>query len=150
MVTIHRIDDSHIDTGHADNGAMEQTILFPNGLVGCPDWRRFGLAESELPGVYLLESRDDPSICFTLYAIDDIDTDYRLKLHADDAETLRVLGAGEEAVRLYCTLTVHNDGTVTANLLGPIVIDHARGSAVQVVVSASPFSTRYLLYSGAE
>jgi flagellar assembly factor FliW len=127
----------------------EQTVVFPHGLIGCPDWRRFRFAQSELPGVLLLESLDDAAACFTLYAIDDVDADYRLKLHADDAETLVALGVGEPEVRLYCTLVVH-DGDVTANLLGPIVIDHRRGAGTQVVVSSSPFSTRHLLYSGTE
>jgi flagellar assembly factor FliW len=39
---------------------------------------------------------------------------------------------------------------VTANLLGPVIIDHGRGAATQVVMSASAFSTRHPLYSGSE
>src|SRR5690242_9864837 len=92
MVTIHTGSNTRFVTGTAD--LHGEPILFPHGLVGCPDWRRFTFEASELPGIVLLQSLDDVGVCFTLYAISDVDTDYLLKLHPDDADTLKVLGVG--------------------------------------------------------
>jgi len=43
--------------------AVQTEVIFPNGLVGCPEWRRFMVEVPEdLPGLLLLRSLDEPGI----------------------------------------------------------------------------------------
>ncbi|WP_081886768.1 flagellar assembly protein FliW [Thermorudis peleae] len=128
---------------------LPASILFPNGLVGCPDWQHFTLlALPDLPGLLLLRSNDEEGVAFVLAEVEALVPDYRQRLAPNDATTVATLGVGSDpAVQLYCTLTVQEDGTVTANLLGPLVIDFGRGLGFQLVLADSPWPVRYPLSS---
>lgn len=110
----------------------DMTIVFPDGLVGCPDWKRFTLLvddEEELP-VALLKSLDFPEVELLV-------TDPTL-LEQDYAAAI-----GNPAGALYCTLTVQQDGWITANLLGPLVIDPTTFQGKQLVLTDSSYSARH-------
>src|SRR4051794_31020716 len=102
-----------------------QAVRFPSGMIGCPDWRVFSLAEhAELPGIYVLQSDAAADITFLLVHVTAIEPDYLASLHRDDAATLAALGAGQrDDVELFCTLNTHDPERITANLLGPLVVD---------------------------
>jgi flagellar assembly factor FliW len=123
----------------------ERTIIFPNGLVGCPEWRRFAVeAPDELPGLLVLRSLDEPGIEFVLAPVLELVSDFLDHLAPVDRAALAALGVGTAAeVELWATLSVHEDGTVTANLLGPLVLDFARGCGTQVVLADSGWGTRH-------
>jgi flagellar assembly factor FliW len=108
------------------------SIVFPDGLVGCPDWKRFALLvddEEEMP-VAVLKSVDHPDVELLV-------TDPTLL----DPEYMTHLGIEHGAV--YCTLTVGEDGWITANLLGPLVIDPASRQGRQIVLTDSRYSSRH-------
>jgi flagellar assembly factor FliW len=44
---------------------------------------------------------------------------------------------------IYCTLTVGGDGLITANLLGPLVINPRTRRGRQLVLTESGYSTRH-------
>lgn len=123
----------------------EREIVFPTGLVGCPEWRRFLVEEpEELPGLLLLRCLDEPGIEFVVAPVLELVPDYLATLAPDDARALRALGVGvDDRVHVFATLSVHPDGTVTANLLGPLVLDFGRGCGTQVVVAESGWGTRH-------
>ncbi len=126
-------------------GQQPAEIVFPFGLVGCPAWRRFAFVlPDEAPGLAVLQSLDDEDVAFVLAEVEDLVPDFLATLSPDDLELLEALGLGREpSVRLYCTLSVQADDSVTANLLGPLVLDFGRGCGSQVVLSGSPWSTRH-------
>ncbi|MCS7255166.1 MAG: flagellar assembly protein FliW [Thermomicrobium sp.] len=123
----------------------ERTLIFPNGLIGCPEWRRFAVeAPEELPGLLVLRSLDEPGIEFVLAPVLELVPDFLDHLAPVDRAALAALGVGTAAeVELWTTLSVHDDGTVTANLLGPLVLDFARGCGIQVVLADSGWGTRH-------
>ncbi|MCX2727964.1 flagellar assembly protein FliW [Thermomicrobium sp. 4228-Ro] len=125
----------------------ERTIIFPNGLIGCPEWRHFAVeAPDELPGLLVLRSLDEPGIEFVLAPVPELVPDFLDQLAQVDRAALAALGVGTAAeVELWATLSVHEDGTVTANLLGPLVLDFARGCGIQVVLADSGWGTRHLI-----
>ncbi len=125
--------------------ATERTIMFPNGLIGCPEWRQFTVeAPEELPGLLLLRSLDEPGIEFVLAPVLELVPDFLEQLAPIDRAALAALGVGSEPdVELWATLSVYDDGTVTANLLGPLVLDFARGCGTQVVLADSGWGTRH-------
>ncbi len=132
------------------SGYRIEEIVFPSGLVGCPDWRRFALIEDpEVPAVRLLQSRDEPSVGLYVAPVDEADRGFFNRLAPADWAALEALGVGAApGVAVYCTVSLHTSGEVTANLLGPLVIDHSRGFGVQLVLADSPLSTRHVVAPG--
>lgn len=125
-------------------------LIFPNGLIGCPEWRHFAVEEpEELPGLLVLRSLDEPGIELVVAPVLELVPDYLGTLTSTDAAALEMLGVGrDEQVELYATLSVHPDGNVTANLLGPLVLDFGRGCGTQVVVADSGWGTRHPITIG--
>ena len=117
---------------------FDPAIVFPDGLVGCPDWKRFVLLvdnEEDLP-VAVLRSLDDPEVELLVTDPSFVEPDY-----LTDLNTRQILGSSDPAV--YCTLTVGDDGWITANLMGPLVIDPSSRQGRQVVLAESGYSTRH-------
>jgi flagellar assembly factor FliW len=120
-------------------------IVFTDGMIGCPDWRRFRLSPDPDGGpVMLLQSLDEEMVSLLVAAPDVIFPGYQSRLSPED---LAALGLADiAAARLYCVLTVRkNPLTITANLLGPIVVNPASGAARQVVLAETNYPTRYLV-----
>ncbi|MDI3340321.1 MAG: flagellar assembly protein FliW [Sphaerobacter sp.] len=126
-------------------------LVFPSGLVGLPTWRRFALiVDAETPALALLQSLDEPAISLLVAEVPALVPDYVERLGADDRAALAALGLGSSpGVGLYCTLTVHETGEITANLAGPLVIDHDRRCGTQLVLAASPWPVRYAVGAAA-
>ena len=120
----------------------ESTVVFPNGLVGCGSWKRFVLMvddEEELP-VAVLRCLDEPiDLMVTQPAL--ALPGYRVALSSEERAQLQ-LQDGEQPI-LYCTLSLTDDGWLTANLLGPLVINPRLRTGKQLVLTESSYSTRH-------
>jgi flagellar assembly factor FliW len=122
-----------------------QPIVFPAGLIGCDQWRQFVLLtddEEDLPVAYL-QSVDEPSVRLLVTDPHLLMDAYTVELSDEDRANLE-LASSENAV-LYCTLTVHDNGEITANLLGPLAINARTRIGQQVVLSDSTYSTRHFV-----
>jgi flagellar assembly factor FliW len=119
------------------------SIIFPDGLVGCQDWKNFILmtdeGDEELP-VAVLQSLDDPAISLMVTDPRFLEPSYTPKLSAQDYADLG-LQDGSHTV-MYCTLSTA-DGWLTANLLGPLVLNPITRRGKQIVMVDSTFTTRY-------
>jgi flagellar assembly factor FliW len=121
----------------------DPSIVFPDGLVGCQDWKNFVLmtdeGDDELP-VAVLQSLDDPAISLLVTDPRFIEPSFTPQLSAQDSADLG-LDDGMQPV-VYCTLST-GDGWLTANLLGPLVLNPTTRRAKQIVVVDSAYSTRF-------
>lgn len=128
------------------------SVLFPAGLIGCPGWRRFLLVEDrDSPALALLQCLDEPAVSLLVAEVLPLVPDYLNRLGPDDRATLAALGIGASPeVDLYCTLTLHESGEVTANLAGPLAIDRERGCGTQVVLTGSAWPVRHPVGAVAE
>jgi flagellar assembly factor FliW len=118
--------------------SADVAIVFPDGLVGCPDWKRFVLLvddEEDLP-VAILRSLDNPQVELLVTDPSLVEPNYIARLVDEPS-----IGSADHAV--YCTLSVGGDGWITANLMGPLVIDTASRQGRQVVLADSGFSARH-------
>jgi flagellar assembly factor FliW len=118
-------------------------LFFPTGLVGCEDWKHFVLIENdevELP-LARLQSLDDARIALIVTSPNQIDPRYAAPVSVEDRAELD-LGEGVEPV-VYCTLSVGSDGWLTANLLGPLVVNPASRRGKQLVLVESGYSTQH-------
>jgi flagellar assembly factor FliW len=103
----------------------------------------------------LLQSLEDARVSLILMPPLEILPEYRLKLSDADAQTLQYeTGAGPVAldapnISAYCILSIQDEPfTVTANLLGPLVINWDAGLGVQVIASDSSYNPRHPIISG--
>ena len=121
----------------------DPTIVFPNGLIGCEAWKRFVLLvddEEDLP-VAVLRCLDQPDVELMVTDPSLALPDYKIALSAEDCGAIGLTDDDEPQV--FCTLSVAQDGWVTANLLGPLVINPRSRRGKQLVLADSPYSTRH-------
>jgi flagellar assembly factor FliW len=126
--------------------APEQTTLtLPRGLVGHPEWQRFGIRMTEEDdGLVMLESLDDPDLYFLATHPRNVLPSYDPEVDEAALQPLS-LEPGEDPL-LLCLLTVHQEPAVlTANLLGPLAVNPRTGVTVQLVLSNSPYPARHLV-----
>jgi flagellar assembly factor FliW len=125
---------------YADSTA---TLTFPDGLVGCNDWKTFVLltdSDENLPVAYL-RLVSDPSIQLLVTDPRLIDEAYSVKLNQEDRVALDLRPTDE--VVLYTTLTIGTGGLITANLLGPLVVNPRSRKGRQLVLSDSTYTTSH-------
>jgi flagellar assembly factor FliW len=123
-------------------------ITLTEGLIGSPEWQHFLLRKSaETAPIKLLVSREQPGLSFPVVAPWLIDPNYQPRL---DAEDRAALGAAQDGdLEWLCLLNVEsNPLTVTANLLGPLVINQLTNVARQVVLSGSGYSAKHVVTGG--
>jgi flagellar assembly factor FliW len=120
----------------------QAAIYFPDGLVGCPDWQRFVQVvdtDEDLP-VSVLESLDDPSVQLLVTDPSLIDPAYSAPLTAADLAFLECT-EDDQPVTL-CTLSVAPDGSISANLVGPLVVNPGTRRGRQIVLADGRYSTQ--------
>ena len=127
-----------------------QALTFNDGLVGCPDWRRFVLRQTEdTSPVKLLVSQDLAELSLPVVNPKLVDPDYAPQLSATDRAALGV--ADEEEAHWLAILTVQAQPLrVTANLLGPLVFNPNTGVARQVVLAHSGYAAAHPVSNGIE
>lgn len=121
----------------------EDVITFPDGLVGFGDWRRFVLLEDpdEAP-VAVLQSVDDLNVSLLVTDPFYVTARYSIELPTEDKELLGL--ARVEQGKVLCVLALKEGPVaVTANLLGPIVINPDTRTARQVILQNSHYSAQH-------
>ncbi len=123
----------------------DPSVTFPEGLVGCPTWKRFVLIvedAEELP-VAMLQSLDDPDCTMLVADPKMVEPSYTVRLTAEDRAAL-ALGKDGQPV-LYCTLSVSADGWISANLLAPLAINPESRTGRQLVLDESAYTTTHTI-----
>ena len=117
-------------------------LTFEEGLLGFPHARRFALIDSHDTGVYYwLQSLDDPSLAFLTVVPWPFFPDYEPELPEPEQHSLELRSPSEAMV--LCLLTVQREAqTITANLLGPLVVNSTTRKGRQVVLAESGYPVR--------
>ena len=113
-------------------------VVVAGGLIGLPRMRRFVLergSDATAP-FHLLASLDGTGRCFVVCDAD--------VLWAEYAAQVRAVAGAADASAVLAIVTARS-GTLTANLLAPLVVDLASGAARQLVLDGSPWGTRHPL-----
>jgi flagellar assembly factor FliW len=133
-----------------------KVLTFPNGLLGFDDMRRYALVDTHDSGFYFwLQSLDDPGLAFLTAVPWPFFPDYEFELPDADRDALGLVepdGDGDDdadnPTMVLCLLTVdravddRSGHDITANLLGPLVINTATRVGRQVVLVDGDFTTR--------
>lgn len=117
-------------------------ILFPNGLEGFPGWKNFRLQQTvEMMPIALLHCLDEdnlsfivanPRTWFPMYQVNAPQED----LKPIDAEKL------DELILLAIINVESQPFSVTANLMGPLLINRENRLGMQLVLHDSPYLAR--------
>ena len=119
----------------------ETLIVFPNGLVGQPDWKRFVLMTPEEDGtIQVLQSVEQAELALMVTNPMQIIANYSVPLSREERAVLQL--EADEQPTVLCTISIHSN-LITTNLVGPLVVNSRNGLGTQVVVLDSPYSTRH-------
>ena len=118
-------------------------LVFPDGLVGCPDWRRFVLRQADPAApVALLESEDLPGLSFLVTDPRAWYPDYRWSV--SDGDLAALAAAGADSLELLVIATINPEPfTITFNLLGPLVVNRAGGRGRQVIQHQTDYAAAH-------
>jgi flagellar assembly factor FliW len=128
--------------GSAEADTAVRQFYFADGLVGCPSWQRFELESDAVgPAIHALRGLDED---VSLYVCDPftIVPDYEFEVGDAEAAALELRDPSDALVLVVLTVRTDPAG-VTANLLGPLVINNRTGRGRQLVLSTSDYSARH-------
>ena len=121
-----------------------RTLQFQESLLGFPDSSTYVVIEVEDTPYIWLQSADEPSVAFLATSPFPFFPTYDLELSDDEQQSLDVDDVSQ--VDVLTLLTVHRVNhqleTITANLLGPIVVNVETRQARQLVLDNTDYSTR--------
>lgn len=124
----------------------DQLIRIDGGLLGFPDADQFvRLPVDDAEGWQWLQSTSDRDLAFLVISAFRFFPDYDIELPDGDVAALELDDPADADVLALVTIRHTEEGgiaSVTANLLGPLVINHRTGVGRQVVLSDSQHSTR--------
>jgi flagellar assembly factor FliW len=124
----------------------DQLVAIDGGLLGFPDATSFvRLPVDDAEGWEWLQSTNDGDLAFLVISAFRFFPDYDIELPEGDVTALELDDPSDADVLALVTIRHTEEGgiaSVTANLLGPLVINHRTGVGRQVVLSDSQHSTR--------
>ena len=115
-----------------------RVLTMHNGLLGYPEHHCFVL----LPGgddIRWLQSSEDPNLAFAVIDPQRYFADYDVPVREELRDALRIDGMPRLQVWAICNLVGE---WLTANLLGPIVVNTANGLAEQVIQTEKKWTIR--------
>lgn len=127
-----------------------EEIIFPEGLLGFPDARRFILFEHRGGPFSWLQSTEDPDLAFVVIDPSVVIEDYEIRLDRPDAAVLGmdVSVEGIDDFALLVIANVSDTESPTVNLLAPICMRAESRRGVQSVQHHSGLSVRYPIGGG--
>ena len=137
-----------IDSGHLGSVEVDESsvIEVPAGILGFPEQRRYAVVAADDSGLYSwLQSLDEPQLAFLAVVPSPFFPDYAPVIPDEDCATIG--RTDPEDAQVLCLVTVDEDA-VTANLLGPVVLNVRTRLARQIVLTDSSLSTRAPILGG--
>ncbi|MEE9399344.1 MAG: flagellar assembly protein FliW [Dehalococcoidales bacterium] len=126
----------------------ENIINMPFGMLGFLDKKRFVILQHKKNSPFFwYQSIDDPSLAFVITSPFLFKPDYEI----DMDDVLREMSwngdRGKNNVELYVVVNIPKDSPdkMTANLIGPILINNKARQAVQMVISNSLYTHKFPL-----
>ena len=122
----------------------DQILSFPRGLIGLGNARRFtllpvgGKATSQ-SGYYWLQSLDVPDLAFLVTDPEPFFKDYDVPIREETQQDLQLADTKDGRLLVICNRVGE---WLTGNLLGPLVINTATRTGVQVVLTEKKWTCR--------
>lgn len=121
----------------------DRTIHFVEPVLGFPNSKRYVILDhSEDSPFKWLQSADEPDLAFVVTNPQFFKIPYEFELSDEQAAELALTQAEDALVLTIVNIPQGDPAKMTANLLGPIIINQAQRKAKQVVLNDSAFSTK--------
>ncbi len=118
-------------------------VSFSEPILGFENENRFIILDhSEDSPFKWFQSVDSPGLAFVITNPKLFGIDYEFSLSEEVAKKLSLTSADDALVVTIVNIPQNNPGLMTANLLGPIIINEKNKMAVQHVLSESKFDTK--------
>ncbi len=124
------------------NVEEKQLVTFPNGLLGFEKYTKFALIDSEYEPFIWLQSTEESNLAFLMIDPFLICGDYEADI---DDSTLKAIGVeSAEDIIIMTLVTIPKDGSaITANFLGPVVINKKNRQCLQVILNDNRWTTKF-------
>jgi flagellar assembly factor FliW len=138
LVRSDRLGDLEVDE--------DKLLRFPDGLLGFPTATTFVMvAVDETEAYQWLQSVDDPALSFLCVIPWHFFPDYEPEVDPVTQQDLGLDDASDAIVLCFVTIRENEPTTVTANLLGPLVVNTLTRVGRQVVLAESGYPARAAL-----
>lgn len=120
----------------------------PFGMLGFPNEKRYVILQHrEDSPLFWYQSVDDPGLAFVITSPFLFVPDYAVRLEDTIEEMSWSEENGECMLELYVVVSIPRGSPdkMTANLIGPIVVNNRTREAVQMVIADSPYSHKFPL-----
>lgn len=119
----------------------DNTLLFPEGLVGFENLQKFVVMPNEKEGpLFWIQSVEDPQIAFILTDPTSFYFDYKVVPDGREREKLGIDENGE--CLIVSVVSVSQEREITLNLAAPILFAPETNRALQVILEGTNFSPR--------
>lgn len=123
----------------------DNRILFPEGIYAFEDLRNFYILQMDDDNVFqLLQSEEKPEIAFIIINPYLFKQDYVLNVREEDLKEIGIEQSdnAQELLSVFSIVTVTED-SMTANLLGPIIVNVQKRTAKQALALNEEYSTKH-------
>ena len=120
---------------------------FPRGVIGLPECRRFTrvpFSDATVPFEWL-QCLDDVAVAFLVADPAGFFPDYAVALPPEELATIDLTAEADGEIRCIVTVT-DQIADMTANLLGPLVLNQPGRLGMQVVLSHPAYATQHRLF----
>lgn len=123
----------------------ENIITFQDGLLGFSDIKKYVIIDMDLDTPFkCLQSVEKWEIAFIIINPWDVFNDYEIDVDDNDISSL---GDSEIDNLMLYTLVTITENKVTANLVGPLIINTASRKGRQTVLYKSSYTTKHDILS---
>ena len=133
----------HIETTRFGTPEVDDSriISFPSGLLGFASYRRFVLLQPDDDGVFFwLQSVEAPDLAFVVTDPSLWVSDYKANIRREQMTELGMDTIGDAQV---LAIVNKREDILTLNLQGPIVVNVANCTAMQLVLAEKRWTTRH-------
>jgi flagellar assembly factor FliW len=122
----------------------------PFGMLGFPDKQRFVILQhKENSPFFWYQSVDDPALAFVITNPFFFLPDYKVNIEDVLMKMSWDKNSDNDVLELYVVVNIPKGSPekMTANLIGPILVNNKTRHAVQIVMSNSPYTHNFSLIS---
>lgn len=126
----------------------EKIITMPFGMLGFPEEKRYVIfRHREDSPFFWYQSVDDPALAFVIASPFLFKPDYSVPLEDTVEQMSWIEDRDEGMLEVYVVVNIPKGSPdkMTANLIGPILINNRTHQAVQMVIMDRPYSHKFSL-----
>ena len=122
-----------------------QKVSFPQGLFGFEQYNDYVLLDAEQEPFFWLQSTNEKSIAFILINPFLFRPDYEINVAGDELADLGI-NTPDQAI-VFSIVTIPEEGPVTANLKGPLIINRDTKIGKQAIINDPNWKTKHDIVS---